>query len=201
MYFGANLLAGALGAQISMRSMLISAWQPADGLVCHVVQVRFSPNPPPGRSPTQISAREALICTRRDGETGSGEKCTPGERSAARSASRQRSSQGAPAGNARPQGAPAGNARSQGAPAGKARSQQAPARKREADVATRTRQPPDGAAAGDDCAAGGRSPRCVSTSSAAPSAPPRSPRPADRTSGGWVSLNRCGCMALRIRFT
>jgi hypothetical protein len=191
MYFGANFLAGALGAQISMRSMLIWAWQPADGLVCHVVQVRFSPNPPPGRSPTQISAREALIRTRRDGETGSGENCTPGDRSAARSASRQRSF-------ARSAGGQGSLARSA---AGKARSQEAPARKRKADVATRTRQPPDGAAAGDDCAAGGRSPRCVSTSSAAPSAPPRSPRPADRTSGGCVSLNRCGCMALRIRFT
>ena len=44
-----------------------------------------------------------------------------------------------------------------------------------------------------------RRPRAGFISSAAPIAPPRSPSSATRTSGGRVSLNRCGCIAAAIR--
>jgi monoamine oxidase len=38
------------------------------------------------------------------------------------------------------------------------------------------------------------------TSRAAPMAPPRSPSVATLIAGGWSSTNRCGCIALAIRF-
>ena len=74
--------------------------------------------------------------------------------------------------------------------------------KRRFAASYRVSQPAGDSPSADGRPAGAGAPSTARlTSSAAPSAPPRSPRPATSTSGGWASLKMCGPMAWRMRRT
>ena len=169
--------------------------------------VQNAPEPPRPRRVVHISALQALTCTRlvaggrlwrvlhlRDAARPDGAQspATPAARRTPVAGNPNRPHRAHPRAIAatRGPGSPAGNRSHPGT-----------------GLTRRQPQPPaDGAQSPAVAAARGRraGARRVAgglTSSAAPIEPPRSPRPASSTSGGLLSLNRCGCIALRIRFT